>query len=231
MIYIIIPYKEKKDQLASYLTSVIPIFKECLEEFRMIIVEQCNTKPLNKGLLLNTAIIHLNLQHDDDIIFHNVEIVPTRSAVLECYKTDVDSKTVLGICSNESGMDGVVKMKKSTFESINGYPTNYWGWGFEGETLRERLNLAGVESIIKYIPNTMLCLANFYIADNAVSVSRKRRLEGQRNETLHKLFCHSNREKKIYTISRSGLNSTHYKVIRHVFMEREPCVELISVDI
>ena len=102
-------------------------------------MEQCNTKPLNKGLLINTAVLHLNIHHNDYIIFNDVDIVPKRSVVIECYKSEIDPKTVLGICSHEKSMNGVVKMKKSTFESINGYPTNYWGWGFEGETLREKL--------------------------------------------------------------------------------------------
>lgn len=231
MIYIIIPYKEKKHQVVSYLKSTIPIFEECLQEFRIIIVEQCNTKPFNKGLLLNTAVLHLNLQDDDDIIFNSVDIVPKRSVVIECYKTDIAPKTVLGICSNENSMDGVIKIKKSTFESINGYPTNYWGWGFEGETLRERLNLAGIETEVKYSPNTNLCLINFDIIDDSISITREKRLEGQRNETLYKLFRNGTREKKIYTISRSGLSTSHYKIIRHMFMDQMPCVELITVDI
>lgn len=231
MIYIVIPYKERKNQLTNYLKSVISLFKECLSEFRIIIVEQCNTKPLNKGLLINAAIMHLNLQSDDDLIFHSVDIVPKRSVVLECYNAEIPPKAVIGICSNDTGIAGVIKMKKSTFESVNGYPTNYWGWGFEGETLKERLNLAGVESIVKYTPNTRLCEENFNISNDSTSIARNERLEGQRNETLHKLFRDADREKKIYTMGRSGLSTTHYKVIRHLFMDREPRVELITVDI
>ena len=231
MIYIIIPYRDREKQLIKYLTHTIPLVKECLDDFRIIVIEQCNTKPFNRGLLINVAVNHLKIQPDDEIIFQDVNVLPQRSVIFECYKDKVDNATVLGIYSHAESLGGVIKMRKSTFESINGFPTNYWGWGFESNTLRERLNIAGIKVKVKYSPNTSLGNKNFLILDDVVSISREKRIEGERNETLHKFFCQNNREKKIYTMERSGLSTTHFKVLRHMCMNKESFLEFITVDI
>ena len=231
MIYIIIPYRDREKQLIKYLDHTLPLVKECLDNFRIIVIEQGNTKPFNRGLLINVAVNYLKIQPDDEIIFQDVNILPRRSALIECYKNKIDDTTVLGIYSRVENLGGIIKMKKSTFESVNGFPTNYWGWGFESNTLKERLNVAGIKTQVNYSPNTSLGNNNFIVLDDTISISRDKRIEGERNETLHKFFCQNNHQKKIYTIERSGLSTTHFKVLRHMCMNKEPFLEFITVDI
>ena len=231
MIYIIIPYRDREQQLMIYLGHTLPLLKTCLDNFRVIVIEQGNSKPFNKGLLINVAVKQLKLNDDDEIIFQDVDILPNRGVILECYKPRINSDYVVGIFSHETSMGGVVKINKKTLDSVNGFPTNYWGWGFESNTFRERLNMAGIRNIIKYSPNTSLGNANFVVAETAASISRDRRLNGERNEALHRYFCQCNRERKIYTIEKSGLNTTHFRPIRHLYLESEPFVEFITVDI
>jgi len=196
-----------------------------------VIIEQGNLKPFNKGLLLNVAVKYLKLEDNDEIIFQDVDILPKRNIILECYKPRIKTTHVLGIYSHEESMGGIVKINKSTLDRINGFPTNYWGWGSESNTLRERLNMASMKSIIKYSPNTIHGNTNFVIPESPASISRDKRLDGERNEALHRHFSQCNRERKIYTIEKSGLNTTHFMPMRHLYIDNEPFVEFITVDI
>ncbi|MHA2082128.1 MAG: galactosyltransferase-related protein [Candidatus Thorarchaeota archaeon] len=231
MLYIIIPYRDREQQLLAYLNQTVPIFKSVFEGFRIIIIEQGNIKPFNKGLLLNVAVKYLEMHDDDEIIFQDVSILPTRNVILECYKPKIKSDCVLGIYSHEASMGGVVKINKKTFDSVNGFPTNYWGWGSESNTFRDRLSMAGVTCTIKYSPNTSIADSLFITSEEPASISREKRLEGERNEALHKFFRQCNRERKIYTIEKSGLTTTHFTPLRHLYLEEEPFVEFITVDI
>ena len=231
MLYIVIPYRDREQQLLAYLKQTVQIFKSTFKDFRIIIIEQGNIKPFNKGLLLNVAVKHLEMQDDDEIIFQDVSILPTRNVILECYKPKIKSDCAVGIYSHETSMGGVVKINKRLFDSINGFPTNYWGWGSESNTLRERLNMAGATCIIKYSPNTNISNASFIVPEEPASISREKRLEGERNEALHKFFRQCNRERKIYTIEKSGLTTTHFTPLRHLYLEGEPSIEFITVDI
>ena len=231
MLYIVIPYRDRQLQLIRYLEHILPLLRSCISDFRIVFIEQGNSKPFNKGLLLNAAIKCLKLGDEDEIIFHDIEILPEHDIVLECYKPKIKANYVLGIYTDKDSMDGVFKINKADFDKINGFPTNYWGWGFEGDTIRERLNMANTTIVVKYSPNTISAAANFIVPEKEASISRDKRLNGERNEAMHRHFCQCSQERKIQIIEKSGLNTTHFTLMRHLYIESNPFVEFITVDI
>ena len=46
---------------------------------------------------------------------------------------------------NKDFLGGVISFNSKDFESCNGYPNHYWGWGGEDESLKYRLDQNKIE--------------------------------------------------------------------------------------
>ena len=232
MLYIIIPYRQRQDNLTQFLNTMLPIFKNNLDDFRIIIVEQGNNKPFNRGLLFNVAVKHFVKNRNDEIILHDVDTLPKESVITTCYKPRLPDNLILGIYSYENTIGGITKLNKFAFERVNGFPTNYWGWGYEDTVLKKRVDMANINHINKYTPKTPSIKSYFTLLEEPVRESGLYQ-KGQvcPNEIFTEYFDQVSIEKKIKIIERSGLCTTHYNVMRHLKLDNEPLVELLTVDI
>jgi len=211
---------------------MLSIFKELLEDFRIIIVEQGNNKPFNRGLLFNVAIKHFVKNDEDELILHDVDTLPQKSVITEYYKPKMPHGMVLGIYSYANTIGGITKLNKSTFMRVNGFPTNYWGWGYEDTIFKKRVDMAKIKHVNVYTPKTPSIESYFTLLDEPVGETGLYQ-KGQvcPNEIFTEYFDQISIEKKIKIIERSGLSTTHYRVLRHLTLDNQPLVELITVDI
>lgn len=113
-------------------------------EFKIIIVEQNNSKKFNRGRLLNIGFL-LTKHKFNYFIFHDVDLIPDINLLhyYGCYPSNpihlasIWDKYTKGSFSFYFG--GVNSFNKKDFENINGYPNNYWGWGGEDDELYDRV--------------------------------------------------------------------------------------------
>jgi hypothetical protein len=149
---IIVPYRDRYEQLLTFKTSISEFLKDI--DYELIIVEQDDAKIFNRGKLLNIGFIEAKKLKCDYVVFHDVDMIPV----------DVDysyTEHPIHIATNfipndkrivfDEYFGGVTLFPMNVFESINGFSNEYWGWGFEDDDLLYRCIINNVDLDIKEI--------------------------------------------------------------------------------
>jgi len=142
---IVVPYRDRPQQLKRFVKHM----NEYLQgmEFVILVIEQTDDKPFNRGKLLNIGYELGVGKGCDYFVFHDVDMLPE----------DVDysyPETPLHLATHLQEHDyqttyfdyfgGVTMFTKEDFETINGYSNDYWGWGFEDDDLLVRCIESGL---------------------------------------------------------------------------------------
>lgn len=138
---IIVPYRNRESHLKKFQEGITSYFKDKKIVYEIIVVEQSDDKPFNRGKLLNIGFIKARELACDYVVFHDVDMIPL----------DVDysySEIPLHLATNfeleydksknlsfDDYFGGVTMFSVDLFERINGYSNLYWGWGFEDDDL------------------------------------------------------------------------------------------------
>jgi len=136
---IIVPYRDRKDHLKKF----IPSIESCdfLEgiDYEILIVEQEEGKPFNRGKLLNVGAIQSHTA--SYYCFHDVDMLPLISDY-----SYVSNPTHLAGEAEQFGFKlpyqgyfgGVTLFDKHSFIKVNGYSNDYWGRGAEDDDVMFR---------------------------------------------------------------------------------------------
>jgi len=138
---VIVPYRNRETHLKKFNTEVSKYLKSKKINFEIIIVEQSDDKPFNRGKLLNIGYIKAKSLGCNYVVFHDIDMIPI--SVDYSY-----SELPLHLATNfqleyeksknlefEDYFGGVTMFSNETFELVNGYSNFYWGWGFEDDDL------------------------------------------------------------------------------------------------
>lgn len=161
MIYILAPYRNRPQQLISFIDHY-KYFRENGYEFKIIIIEQGNDKPFNKGCLLNNGVKVINEQYsldDNDIlIFNDIDCLLKKHKIEHYFKNPENQvRHIYGYARiyfrKFNCLGGIISMNYKTFKTINGFPNNFWGWGGEDLALGFRSIYSKVKiNVIGMIP-------------------------------------------------------------------------------
>jgi len=151
MIYLIAPYRNRPEHLKIFIQHYISLLD--LEKVKIIIVEQANNKPFNKGLLHNCGIKAIqekyNFQDEDFFILNDID------CLIKPHKLDFFLENPGETIKHIFGFDniffrkypclgGIISMNYNNFVKLNGFPNNFWGWGAEDLALGWRSKVAKV---------------------------------------------------------------------------------------
>lgn len=155
---VIVPYRNRESHLIQFKESITKYLNDRAIPFELIIVEQLDDKPFNRGKLLNIGFIKAESLGCDYVVFHDVDMLPI----------DVDysySKNVYHLATNfisdsdytkevfQNYFGGVNLFPIESFKKIDGYPNDYWGWGFEDDELFRRCIKYGINTEMVEIKN------------------------------------------------------------------------------
>ena len=145
---VVIPYRNREHQLKNN----VPRLKAYLDEqkiaHQIVIVEQEQGTPFNRGKLLNIG-AQLTWDESDYFCFHDIDMVPL-SANYQCASQPLRVITKLTTTHrgyeafSEIYFSGVITVQKQHFQQANGFSNNYWGWGKEDDDFLFRLLLQGL---------------------------------------------------------------------------------------
>jgi len=147
---IIAPYRKRPGHLRRFRESISNYLKN--QDYELIIVEQADDLPFNRGKLLNIGFKHAVRKQCDYVVFHDIDMLPidvdySYSEVPLHLATDfTNSKRELF----KTYFGGVTMFPVDTFEKVNGYSNEYWGWGFEDDDLLMRLTETNVLTDFEY---------------------------------------------------------------------------------
>lgn len=135
---VIIPYRDRVPALERVIPSLHSYVSKQVEEYEILVIEQNDNKPFNKGLLNN---IGFKLSESDYVCFHDVDLLPEFSD----YSFPEVPSHISSHCSQfnyvnipDKIMGGVILFRREHFISVNGYSNEFVGWGKEDDDLYER---------------------------------------------------------------------------------------------
>jgi len=153
---IVVPYRDRKAHLGHFLPHMATFIVQRSIPCRIVIVEQTDGKPFNRGALLNVG-FDLTRKDSDYVCFHDVDYLPLDAdysfpnqpccAVWYGAETrPIDPATPQRriVHRLEQFFGGVVLASKEHFETVNGYSNRYWGWGHEDTDLRRRFKAQNI---------------------------------------------------------------------------------------
>jgi hypothetical protein len=135
----VVPYRNRYHQKFFFSRQMDFILKD-YKNYNVLFVHQSDNRNFNRGAMKNIGFIVIKEKYPDDyknitFIFNDVDTLP--------FTQIFDYKTVDGVVKHyygfEEALGGIVVIKGSDFEKINGYP-NFWGWGMEDACLQKRCN-------------------------------------------------------------------------------------------
>jgi predicted glycosyltransferase involved in capsule biosynthesis len=147
---IVVPYRNRKEHLDKFL----PAMESCsfLDgiDYEILIVEQEEGKPFNRGKILNIGAVHS--KNSAYYCFHDVDMLPISSDY-----SYVSAPTHLASEAEQFGFKlpyngyfgGVTLFDKHSFNRINGYSNDYWGWGAEDDDVLYRCAIMEVPTYRK----------------------------------------------------------------------------------
>ncbi len=148
-IAIIVPYRNREEHLKEF-------YKHFQNEtFDVYVIEQCDSQKFNRGLLLNAGFDIASKKKDYDYyIFHDVDSLPDSTLLKNYYykgnKIIHYASPYLGYKYTFSDFfGGIIGMNKETFEKINGFPNNFFGWGGEDDALYNHIALSNYKEVYR----------------------------------------------------------------------------------
>jgi hypothetical protein len=137
---IIVPYRDRYFDLVEFKNHITKYLSDSGINYYLIIVEQDDEKSFNRGKLLNIGTIYAKKLGCDYVVFHDLDMLPEEvdysysDVPLHLATNLIGTKDFKRIVFDQY-FGGVTLFPIKTFEEINGYSNNYWGWGYEDDDL------------------------------------------------------------------------------------------------
>jgi hypothetical protein len=213
----IVPYRDRIQQ-KFFFCKQMEFILEGQDDYEILFVHQCDSRNFNRGAMKNIGFLAIKEKYPDSykeisFIFNDVDTLPFHKLF--------DYETTEGVVKHYYGFDtalgGIVVMKGSDFELINGYP-NYWGWGMEDASLQKRCFAYGlqIDRSNFYTIGSPEILQLFDGVSRLVSRRDPQRMKTDNGQdglrTIHKL---------LFTIDTESLNPADNKYIienNHIFI-------------
>ncbi len=156
-----IPYRDNGDGVRKeHLDTLVPYLTKFLNDrnikHKIFIGHQVDDKLFNRSGTKNAAFLAAKEEGCDYVAFHDVDMLPEDGAD---YSYPEDNPIHIATYLSQWDYNlrdveyfgGVVLFTIEQFEAVNGYHTNYWGWGMEDDDLFWRCHLKGMTND-RYLP-------------------------------------------------------------------------------
>lgn len=147
---VLVPYRDRQQHLEALLAALRPFLERQGRAHDVFVVEQADGYLFNRGLLLNAAALLLQGSSYDHFCFQDVDTIPLDKGNIQYSFPKGDAP--LHLTPNqihpksnfEDFFGGLLIITAEQFRRVNGFGTQFWGWGREDDNLRERLVSAGM---------------------------------------------------------------------------------------
>lgn len=225
---IITIYRDKKDEHSRLYQKRMFVYwmNKMLKQFcdyKIVIVEQSEKYGFNIGKLKNIGFEYMNKKYKDidNYILCDIDAIPdsdllpyffkitdglnSLSAKGTRYTSDTKEPIFMGAC---------ISTTKKVFEEINGYPNNYYNWGFEDMNLIFR----GIKSNVKFYKNkegAIIDIEEVNFVQKTVKEKNEEEKETREMTSYEKSYydIHYNKYKN------NGLNNLNYKILDEMEFE------------
>lgn len=208
---ILIPYRDRGDELKYFLENSYPLLKTHLENLKIIIIEQDKGKAFNRGLTLNIGFNEMNKLNIDNCYYytHDVDVNPHEETIKRIYCKKIEENHIMGIYTSRCNtLGGIIKFDSQTFQKINGFPNDFWGWGCEDKDLQNRVEFKKINITKNILNNSPEAKTHFKIFDN-----NKRDMKIPFYGFVYRKWKTLKESDKEKYISGNGLTTLKYEII------------------
>ena len=139
---VIVPYRGRPTHLRKFKETITSYLDKSNISYHLIVVEQADTLPFNRGKLLNVGFQQALKKRCDYVVFHDVDMLPV-SVDYSYSEVPIHLATKFTGSAQQEVFDtyfgGVTIFPIDAFKKVNGYSNEFWGWGFEDDDLLLRL--------------------------------------------------------------------------------------------
>lgn len=131
---IIVPYRDRREQLDIFLPHMEEFLANKEINYKLFIAEQSDDRPFNYGKLCN-AVMNEIIDEYDYFCFHDIDLLPINDSADYTYKEYAtqlayENETEKIILPYPNYYGGVVIFPRDIFLKINGFGNDYWGKGY-----------------------------------------------------------------------------------------------------
>ena len=201
---IVIPFRDREDQLPILLRHLHPMLKRQQLHYRIVIVEQMGKGKFNRAKLVNIGFVEgLKIFPYQCFIIHDVDLVPENDHI--DYGCSVSPKHLSAGVSTfnyklpyEKIFGGVSSLLSKHFQQVNGFSNLFYGWGGEDDNMYYRLTGNG-----------------FKVHRHSIQIARYKMLKHKKYRPPTKEQNQLNRklENSIRHNRLDGLNSLQYDLV------------------
>ncbi|KAL4232506.1 Beta-1 [Mactra antiquata] len=201
-IVVVIPYRNREDQLKSFMHYMHPFLQSKNLSYQMVVVEMTPGLEFNRAMLLNIGFIEsMNATDNQCFIFHDVDLLPEKTYTP--YNCDTSPRH-MAVAIDKNGyklpypsfFGGICALTKEHFQRINGFSNQYFGWGGEDDDFHDRLKQSGLS-----ITRLSLQDGRYHMLSHAAEKPNTEKFELFKTMRVRSSF--------------DGLNSLKYKVLKY----------------
>jgi len=185
---VIVPYRKRPGHLRKFQQSIESYLKN--QDYELIVVEQSDDLPFNRGKLLNIGFQQAIRKQCDYVVFHDVDMIPVD---VDYSYSDVPLHLANGFTNSDREIfdtyfGGVTMFPVELFKKVNGYSNEYWGWGFEDDDLLMRLTEQNILTDYKSYEVPKLNTSGLYLHGDESYIQCPNIIDLNKDFTLHISF-------------------------------------------
>ena len=185
---VIVPYRKRPGHLRKFRQSIESYLKD--QDYELIVVEQADDLPFNRGKLLNIGFEYAVRKQCDYVVFHDVDMLPID---VDYSYSDVPIHLANGFTNSDREIfdtyfGGVTLFPVDLFKKVNGYSNEYWGWGFEDDDLLMRLTEQHIFTDTKYYEVPKLNTSALYLHGDESYIQCPNHINLNKDFTIHISF-------------------------------------------
>ncbi|KAH7641305.1 hypothetical protein HUG17_4349 [Dermatophagoides farinae] len=227
---ILIPFRERFNQLLQFIPHINSFLNRQNISHEFFVINQIDNYRFNRGALINIG-FQLAQNSCTYIVMHDVDLLPLNDQLSYGFPArgpfHVSSPDLHPKYHYETYVGGILLMTNEHFKLVNGFSTNYFGWGLEDDEFYARLKEANLqiyrpENIKTNQSNTFIHIhdQNIYKRDtaklfNQKEITRRRDRQTGLNTTKFNLLT-------IYNMTIENIEFRIFNVAIYCNVDRTP---------
>lgn len=145
-IIFIVPYRDRPQQLHFFKEQMGKVLSNIPKtDYKIYMLHQQDARKFNRGAMKNIGYMVVKELYPND--YKNITLVFNDVDTMPYTKNFLKYETVPGVVKHFYGykfaLGGIVSITAGDFEKTGGFP-NFWAWGYEDNTLKQRVDKAGL---------------------------------------------------------------------------------------
>ena len=143
----IVPYRDRQQHLHFFKEQMAKVLSNIPKsDYKIYILHQQDDRKFNRGAMKNIGYLVVKELYPNDyknitLVFNDVDTMPYTKNFL---KYDTVPGNVKHFYGYKFALGGIVSITAGDFEKTGGFP-NFWAWGYEDNTLKQRVDKAGLK--------------------------------------------------------------------------------------